>query len=71
MLVSSRPVVLLGAIIATGLCLFLGLQAAALLLPFALPGRYLWILAPTPILLVALGAFLRARKRRKGEMPLH
>jgi len=62
--VSSRPVVLVGAIITAGLCLFLAVQTAALLLPFVLPNSYSWIPAPLVLLMIALGAFLRARKKQ-------
>ena len=66
---SSRPVVLVGAIVAAGLCLFLAFEAAALLLPFVLSSSYRWVLAPLAILMIALGAILRARKRRKAAFP--
>jgi len=68
MSLSNRPFVLLSAIIATGLCLFLGLQVTALMLPFVLSGPYKWLLVPLVILLIALGAIVRARKRRKESL---
>ena len=64
---STGPLAFIGAIIAAGLCLFLAFQVAVLLLPFVLSGPYRWILAPIAVLLGALGAFLRARKKRKAE----
>lgn len=67
----SSPLALIGAIIAAGLCLFLAFQAAALLLPFVLSSSYRWILAAVAFLLMALGAFLRARKGRKVQLHLH
>ena len=67
---SSRPLVLVAAILTAGLCLFLAFQVAALLLPFVLSSSYRWILALLCILLIGLGAFLRARKRQKAELQL-
>src|SRR5690349_8729668 len=69
MSLASRPLVLVGAIIATGFCLFLALQAAALLLPFVLSGPYRWVWAPLSIVLIVLSGYLRVRKRRKAELP--
>jgi hypothetical protein len=68
MSVSSRPLVLLGAIMATSLCLFLAFQAAALLLPYVLSTSYRWILAPLSVLLIAFVAYLRVRKRHKAAL---
>jgi len=68
---SNRPVVLIGAIIASGLCLFLAFQAAALLLPFMLSSPYRWVLAPIAILLTVIGGFWRGRKKRKASLQVH
>ena len=62
---SSSPLALIGTIIATGLCLFLAFQAAALLLPFVVSSSYRWILMSLAILLMGVGGFWRARKKRK------
>jgi len=63
---SSRPLILLVAVVAAGLCLFLALQPAALTLPFVLSSRYRWLLVTLSILLIVHGAFLRAWKRHKA-----
>jgi len=68
---SSGPFALIGAIIAAGICLFLAFQATALLLPFVLSPPYRWILAPTIVLLLLLGGFSRARKKRKTSLQSH
>ena len=62
--ISTRPVAVIGAVIAAGVCLFVALQAVALLLPFVLSGSYRWILVPIAILLIGLVGFLRMRKRK-------
>lgn len=65
MSLSNRPLALIVAFIVAGLCLYLALQFTALMLPFVLSSPYRWVLAPLSILFIALGGFLRARKRRK------
>jgi hypothetical protein len=68
MSLSNRPFVLIAALIASGLCLFVVLQLVALILPLVLSGPYKWILLPLSILLIAVGGFLRARKGRKASL---
>lgn len=68
---SSSPLVLIGAIIAAGLCLFLAFQAAALLLPFVMSSSYRWILMLFAVLLLVLGSLQRVRKKQKPSLRIH
>ena len=67
----NRPVVLIAAIIAAGFCVFLAFQAAALLLPFVLSSSYRWVSVLIAILLMVIGGFRRARRRRRVPLQLH
>lgn len=68
---SNRPLALIAALIAAGLCMFLALQFAALMVPFVLSSPYRWVLPPLSILFIALGGFWRARKKRKPSLQAH
>jgi hypothetical protein len=66
---SSRLLILLGAVFASAVCIYLAVQFAALSLPFLLSSPYRGTLSPVTIFLFALGGLLRARKRRRALHP--
>ena len=52
---------------AASLCAYLALRFAGLVLPFVLYSPYRWILQPLSLLMITVGGFVWAKKRRDAS----